>query len=191
MKPPKPWLDVEVATIRQMAKEGALFPEIAKHLPDRSVSAVQNKANALGIQNGRISPGATELWTPESKALLRTEWGKGTKAATIGKMLDVSKSAVLGKVYRLGLPKRQTSRRSKPPSPLAAFECAPSQPSRTCQWPHGEPGKDGFHFCGAPSATSGARRHPYCSEHMSKAYKTWKREESRFMNAKEAKGVMT
>lgn len=34
-----------------------------------------------------------------------------------------------------------------------------------CHWPIGEPGKTGFHFCGAPSAS------PYCAGHYGIAYR--------------------
>lgn len=33
---------------------------------------------------------------------------------------------------------------------------------KSCEWPHGEVGQPGFHFCGAARV----RRHSYCVEHL-------------------------
>lgn len=39
-------------------------------------------------------------------------------------------------------------------------------PQRTCEWPFGEPGNPGFHFCGQPAAFG----RPYCADHVKIAY---------------------
>ena len=46
------------------------------------------------------------------------------------------------------------------------FNHGPS-PFRTCQWPHGEPGTKGFHFCG----DSTLEGYSYCSKHVEMAYR--------------------
>jgi GcrA cell cycle regulator len=59
------------------------------------------------------------------------------------------------------------------PAPVAAAPVVRSFPAarsrigaRSCCWPLGEPGKPGFHFCGAdPMAGK-----PYCTEHAAVAY---------------------
>lgn len=38
--------------------------------------------------------------------------------------------------------------------------------ARECHYPHGEPGKKGFHFCGAPALDGG----PYCEKHHARCY---------------------
>jgi GcrA cell cycle regulator len=43
-------------------------------------------------------------WTAECIALLRRRWAEGVSARVIGSELGVSRSAVLGKIFRLGLP---------------------------------------------------------------------------------------
>ena len=40
-------------------------------------------------------------------------------------------------------------------------------PFRTCQWPFGEPGKDGFHYCGRKTFQSFS----YCADHVKMAYR--------------------
>lgn len=46
-------------------------------------------------------------WTVEDTAILRRRWDEGASASVIGKELGVSRSAVLGRVFRLGLAKRR------------------------------------------------------------------------------------
>lgn len=46
------------------------------------------------------------------------------------------------------------------------FNHGPS-PFRTCQWPHGEPGTDGFRYCGEPNHGS----YSYCLKHVEMAYR--------------------
>ena len=45
-------------------------------------------------------------WTPERIQALMAMWAEGLPASEIGRRLDVTKNAVVGKVHRLGLPKR-------------------------------------------------------------------------------------
>lgn len=51
-------------------------------------------------------------WTPQKIAHLKALWAEGRSAAHIGRRLDVSRNAVIGKIHRLGL------ERSMPPPPV-------------------------------------------------------------------------
>ncbi len=66
-------------------------------------------------------------WTDEAIARLRTLWAEGLSTAEIGRRLNISKNAVVGKAHRLNLPAR--------PSPIrrTAGDSAPRQvtPKRT------------------------------------------------------------
>lgn len=53
-------------------------------------------------------------WTPERIELLTQLWNEGIATSEIGRRLDVTKNAVVGKVHRLGLPKRQSPIQRKP-----------------------------------------------------------------------------
>ena len=108
----------------------------------------------------------------------------------------MSRNAVIGKAHRLGLAGRPSpikERRAKPkpavltssgPAP-ASTQAAPRPPvdnvvelqpgggatilsltERMCRWPHGDPKKPGFRFCGKPSADGTS----YCAEHLKQAY---------------------
>ena len=108
----------------------------------------------------------------------------------------MSKSAVLGKVFRLRLPaggKRNESggaQQHEDPSngvikagrqasighsrQPAAPAMAPGKTlfeltNDSCRWPHGQPGTKAFHFCGAPGADLEGGR-PYCERHARRAY---------------------
>jgi GcrA cell cycle regulator len=48
----------------------------------------------------------TSEWTPERTTALMTFWDEGLPTAEIGRRLGITKNAVVGKVHRLGLPKR-------------------------------------------------------------------------------------
>jgi GcrA cell cycle regulator len=133
------------------------------------------------------------VWTRERIALLKKLWADGETATAIAASLRMSKSAVLGKVFRLRLPsaakataaaarrdaatvgRRRRGRlpakpRVKPAAPVVAsgktlFELT----NDSCRWPHGQPGTKTFHFCGALGADLEGGR-PYCERHARRAY---------------------
>jgi len=135
-------------------------------------------------------------WTDETIAKLRALWTEGLSTAEIGRRLNISKNAVVGKAHRLNLPPRPSPirrhegdaaprqaapKRTQGPTlpPLAASMGAPmpalraimpaqkfTQRATPCCWPIGEPGKPSFHFCNA-GAVAGK---PYCEEHAAIAY---------------------
>ena len=133
------------------------------------------------------------VWTRERIALLKTLWADGETATAIAVHLRMSRSAVLGKVFRLRLRPAATatkaaarsnkaipSRRhkSRSPSKQRAKPAASAMMSGktlfeltngSCRWPHGQPGTKTFHFCGAPGADLEGGR-PYCERHAQRAY---------------------
>ena len=108
------------------------------------------------------------VWTRERIALLKTLWADGETATAIAMRLRMSKSAVLGKVFRLRLPSAAkamaaTARRNaatvgrrrrgrlptKPrekltaPAPALALTSGKTLfelTNNSCRWPHGQPG---------------------------------------------------
>jgi GcrA cell cycle regulator len=109
-------------------------------------------------------------WTPERIEILTQLWNEGIATSEIGRRLDVTKNAVVGKVHRLGLPKRQSpiqrkpAKKKKAPEPeiITMDKLRPGM----CAWPIGDPGMPGFHFCG-DKAVEGK---PYCEKHCEQAY---------------------
>ena len=126
-------------------------------------------------------------WTEERVAELIRLWQAGHSASAIGKMLGVSKNAVVGKAHRMQLPSRPSPikqgtiprRISKPAQPATkTIVTRPAPPprrvvrhdkhGRSCMWPNGDPGEPDFHFCGAVALEG----KPYCEEHCARAYIT-------------------
>ena len=121
-------------------------------------------------------------WTEEREARLRQLWADARwSARQIAEELGgVTRVAVIGKAYRLGLSKptkssitrlakntprpRSSARQSEatevvePTSGVSLLKLT----ATTCRWPYGEPGKESFFFCGAYSP----REQPYCAYHQ-------------------------
>jgi GcrA cell cycle regulator len=137
-----------------------------------------------------------ESWPAERVEMLRTLWAEGATAVAIAARLGgVSRSAVLGKVFRLRLdatvaaenkssakatdsdadrmqaPVRRRRRQARlpqtPPKPTTQHKTLFELTNETCRWPHGSAGR--FFFCGAPEADL-LRGRPYCDRHMRRAY---------------------
>jgi GcrA cell cycle regulator len=140
----------------------------------------------------------SRLWTTERVGVLRRLWADGKTAVEIAAVLDgVSRSAVLGMIFRLRLGAEGKTAPAKPGKSRAAG-VPPLSPSRRhrrkrknpaadppprrsgpvglfdlgndmCRWPHGQLGGRNYLFCGAPGADlSGGI--PYCALHMRRAY---------------------
>ncbi len=133
-------------------------------------------------------------WRDDEIALLKRLWAQGETAASIAEQLGgISRSAVLGKIFRLRLGpgakkqpgkeqgkavakarERPARRRGvEPSSPPAAkgrygktlFELS----NRCCRWPFKRPGTDKYFFCGVEEADL-ENGIPYCASHMKRAY---------------------
>ena len=134
-------------------------------------------------------------WTDDDIALLRKLWAKGETATTIAARLGgMSRSAVLGKIFRLRLAPQSARQGPSPQTPQTAREAASiarrrggAQPplpaaktsagpktvleltNECCRWPFRRPGAERYFFCGAPEADL-ERGIPYCPRHMQRAY---------------------
>ncbi len=106
---------------------------------------------------------ATE-WTPGWIDVLIACWKEGLPTSEIGRRLQVTKNAVVGKVHRLGLAKRRPSIDRKPKE--AEIIKLDALGAGMCSWPEGEPGTEAFRFCGRPAVAG----KPYCGEHCAQAY---------------------
>lgn len=138
-------------------------------------------------------------WTDDRVGRLKTLWLEGRSAAEIARDLDhgLTRSAVLGKVYRLGLSagrtpasrfahavKRPVARPLRPaagappapdahPAPAALEGTATILTVRRfeCRWPYGDPRHRGFALCGRRVA-----RGAFCAAHAAIAYRPVRQE---------------
>ena len=135
-------------------------------------------------------------WNQQKVDDLKKLWNEGVATSRIGEQLGFTKNAVIGKAFRLGLERRQNSRKktshSQQVSSVTMYrESSTSvqanvrkEPTRrrerfsfkksiigtgnfkSCQWPIGDPLEEGFPYCGAQNIPT----KPYCIEHYKKAY---------------------
>jgi GcrA cell cycle regulator len=123
-------------------------------------------------------------WTPDRVKTLMALWAEGIPTLEIGRRLGVTKNSVVGKVHRLGLPKRQSPINSLPRTPRVSKPTAPVRIRQQtvpisadmvkmekltvgmCKWPEGEPGHEDFRFCGQPAIEGKS----YCAGHCARAY---------------------
>lgn len=110
-----------------------------------------------------------EEWTPERTNALMELWNQGLSTSEIGRRLNVTKNAVVGKVHRLNLPKRNSPIQAPRPVAVAASGDhlkLEKLSAGMCSWPEGDPGTSEFRFCGHQSVPG----KPYCLEHCQRAY---------------------
>ena len=134
-------------------------------------------------------------WLDADIALLRRLWAQGETAARIAEQLGgLSRSAVLGKIFRLRLGPGSGKESGKAPGKAAAKASRRQQPARRrgdipapppakgrysktlfdltnrcCRWPFKRPGTDKYFFCGVEEADL-ENGIPYCARHMKRAY---------------------
>ncbi|MFZ3234038.1 MAG: GcrA family cell cycle regulator [Stellaceae bacterium] len=99
-------------------------------------------------------------WTTERVERLTQLFEEGLPTAEIGRRLGLTKNAVIGRLYRSAMTRREPPPKIEPRRNVFEF-AGPS-----CLWPHGHPNDPNFHFCGArPMAGK-----PYCEAHAALAY---------------------
>ena len=100
------------------------------------------------------------FWNDERVAKLVRLWNEGMSTPKIARLIPGStKNGVIGKAHRLNLKPR--------PSPIPVKKPPALFHPHTCEWPHGDPKQDGFHFCGAKPVPG----RPYCGKHCKLAYR--------------------
>ncbi len=130
----------------------------------------------------------SNVWSPEEDKKFRAMWLEGKSASQISRALSGrTRNAVLGRVFRLGLPQRVSpigaprpkavvaAARAKPqPAPVVEPEDpGPMKPPITtielrdhhCKWPYDARGDD-YHYCGQPPKDD----RPFCPYHCGRAY---------------------
>lgn len=121
-------------------------------------------------------------WTQARVEILEASWVAGHTMTQIGRELGVSRNAVSGKVWRLGLGGRQPKRQARKPRPehrrvpKLRHQALPARGGlvhrslfelgdRECRW---VVDVREFLFCAAPIA---GERNPYCQYHLEQSRK--------------------
>ena len=137
------WTEEKVAVLRQYWGSGKSASEIAEIIGGMSRNAVIGKAHRLGLA-GRPSPIKERKAKPKPAAAL-------TSATPVPASVPPAPKPAVDNVVEL-LP--------------GGGATILSLTERMCRWPHGDPKKPGFRFCGKPSAEGTS----YCAEHLKMAY---------------------
>lgn len=105
-------------------------------------------------------------WSAERDMQLAALWAEGFTASEIARRMDTSKNAVIGRVHRLRLPKRNSPlHRPKKPAPPTIWTFH-NIGFDQCRFPDGDPKDKEFHLCGEPVIEG----KPYCATHCDLAY---------------------
>ena len=159
----------------------------------REEKAGRREASRSGSSASEL-PMTASTWTDDRIGRLKTLWLAGQTAEQIARDLanGITRSAVLGKVHRMGLSAGRSGRPPKrpeagpKPSRLAPTRSLADRPIDArpvvatehglatvlsvrrcqCRWPFGAPGAADFSLCGQP-VTRGA----FCASHAAVAYR--------------------
>jgi GcrA cell cycle regulator len=99
-------------------------------------------------------------WTPGRVELLSQLFEEGLPTSEIGRRMGLTKNAVIGRLYRSTMTRRDAE--PKLSRQRNFFEFIGSG----CLWPQGHPDDGNFHFCGARPLPG----KPYCADHAAIAY---------------------
>ena len=119
-------------------------------------------------------------WADRDIGELKRLWKLGQTTQEIADYLGINKHAASYQAYKLKLgprpkaqrraPRVHADRRSTPRTDIDLSAMRPPLPSgpppRRCQFPHGDVGEPGFHYCGA-GVMEGS---PYCAAHYLKTH---------------------
>lgn len=189
------WTPDRVATAQRLWAEGHSAAKIARQIGGVSRCAVIGKIyRSLEKHKRRTTVRVSrreDLWSAAKIETFRTLYKRGALYRDIAKQLGVTRTAVVGKAYRMRLagdtdfkarsiqvhlekraprsPKRLTTkffREAEPPATslmLSLMELEASQ----CHFPHGDPKRPGFGYCGHPNMKGFA----YCAAHVRIMYR--------------------
>ena len=116
------------------------------------------------------------IWSEKQTTRLQDLWAKGLSGGQIATRLKTTRGAVLGKVRRLGLHRKNLVKKNPitvqksivgyvmarvPKLWLGVYDAVSQLKKEDCRWPIGDANKPDFKFCCKPKTPTG----PYCQEH--------------------------
>jgi GcrA cell cycle regulator len=147
------WNDETIESLRQMWDEGLSTAEIGRRL-GFTKNAIVGKSHRLKL-------------TPRSSPIPATGGSNGKPRVVRRKARGAEELAQARARTKSVVELRQQPPAPPPPTkPTVTPGTAKFGRTISCCWPCGEPGKPGFHWCGAPAMTG----RPYCEEHCALAY---------------------
>lgn len=165
------WTDERVETLKRLWTDGLSASQIASTLGEVTRNAVIGKIHRLGL-SGRVRPGVVAA-QPAAARKPRTVVAQ--EARTVRPMVSAVGSAAVD-LDREYVPAQAVEARA-----AAEVVTLPERVTimmlneQTCRWPIGDPGSEGFSFCGKRSQTG----LPYCTTHARVAYQPPERRRER------------
>lgn len=161
------WTDERVNTLKKLWTEGLSASQIAAELGDVTRNAVIGKVHRLGL-SGRAKTTSTSAPRPRrarapSQPSTRAA-SSGTAPRSVGNAALKMDPQVKAEASPNVVPKAEPQ--SDVVVPISKRATILSLTEQTCKWPIGDPGDDGFHFCGNKSKNG----LPYCDYHCRIAY---------------------
>lgn len=108
-------------------------------------------------------------WTNDQIARLKELYAAGNGYRKIGDAMGLSRNAVIGKAFRLGLPLERApfavGRMPREQSSSAVATATLALTARHCRWPVGDLQDPAFHYCCAPKRFEVS----YCPDHIQAA----------------------
>ncbi|WP_018980054.1 GcrA family cell cycle regulator [Saccharibacter floricola] len=154
--PPRP------SPIRNRSSEDGSTPPRKRSTTSRKKKTSQETAS-LPLEGGKSAPSS------EEKKVSAAKEAPSSPAAVSGeKGAAPTKPAASRATTASTEPTRPVAppRKMAPPRRVREAMDRATRRGPSCQWPHGDPGTPGFHFCGATPLPG----KPYCAEHAAVAY---------------------
>lgn len=156
------WNDERVELLKRLWGEGLSASQIAGELGGVTRNAVIGKVHRLGL-SGRVKA-ATPARPRKSRVEAPAPRPSNPQArpATAGNTALATVLETMVETAPAPAPKPVSGN----VVPMATRCTIMNLTESTCRWPVGEPGTEGFHFCGGRSAPG----MPYCTHHARMAY---------------------
>lgn len=154
------WTEERVELLRKLWTDEFSASRIAEVLGGVSRNAVIGKIHRLGLW-GRGQP------TSSIKRQCKPRPGQSERRAY--RPVSIGNTAL--KAEPEMLVETEPQPRESVVVPIAKRLTIENLTERTCKWPIGDPGEEGFHFCGHDSLEA----LPYCRYHVRVAYRSGKR----------------
>lgn len=173
--------------LRVLAEEKQLTSRAIAKQFKTTRNAVIGACRRLNVRLALSRPAPLRQWTPEMVEALHDAAEEGLCARRIAAQLNLPVQTVRDRARTQGivLTRERRAVRSGPSMVAeprvhhaANADIAFGVPTRlqqlsprTCRWPIGDPGTEGFHFCGAKPEPS----QPYCTPHCGVAFRSTER----------------
>jgi GcrA cell cycle regulator len=164
------WTNERVELLVKLWNDGYSASRIASEFGTISRNAVIGKVHRLGISTRPNNPEPIKI---KSSDKIKNSSSHNKNKILNNKKLDdkkilINRDITEGKLKNLDktIHLKTDNMKINRPDPRKRISNILQLSEKTCKWPIGDPGQNGFHFCGCETVTG----EPYCTYHMMMAY---------------------